>query len=872
MKKLLLSVFTLAILITSCNKYANDFQALKDQIAALSLKVDGVTALTTQLGLVKDQITTLQGAVAALPTAASITSLASALTAQGNTITAIQSKLNDLASTGATSASVTALAAQLTKIASDKVAADAVTAAALAALQTKLDAAASKADVTATQSAILTAILNSASTTDLAVTAQIATLKADILQGIKDGSADVNSKIAALQAIVADANAASAAKLNTLITNLGNLQTTTDANNTALQLSITGLNMALAAAQRDLTILLNASAMYNDNVNISTDSDVAFYLAKLYQMGIINGNLIVNTAAITSIADLNKILGAVVAVIGTNDAVQVITSGNRRNDHTVWTLTTIAGSGHFVNIDSQASDMLAAGLLTSIRGDYTVTGSDISDPKIDNVGGTVTYDYPGAYESISLKTVGQDLTLVAASGNINFPNVIVGHFVSDATGPADGNVIFSAVGTDKINFGLATTPVIKNLTAANATGIVLGYEDIQGLTVVAPKALTIDFPAAVSSHGGIWITTWAPTAVNLAKLATSTGDVSIVNQNGAVYYNGTVDLTAFNSPVHLTITGPQVITLPSLVDATLSASKALNVTLAVFEWASVPSLPAVQVLTLGNVKHNVNIGTYSLTLLEAYITGNDPADGKYASIVGAAGVSTTLSSVLTTLKLNGVYDVVSLSMLPKLTTFTTAGVINSLTLDQAAIITGVSFDHKAFVGNLGTGGPGSDLTLTTNAKLADVMPTALDYLHSLYVVGNSKLASFDFSSYKTVLASAVSVSIVINAPATMGTYTHSIAPTGANNPGIQAKIVSAEIQTILPYVKAALANAHVNATSASINIGITGGTDLATAMNGDQTPFGFGYTNNVVGFSPLEGSSVAGVLAAGVSAELALVQ
>ena len=316
--------------------------------------------------------------------------------------------------------------------------------------------------------------------------------------------------------------------------------------------------------------------------------------------------------------------------------------------------------------------------------------------------------------------------------------------------------------------------------------------------------------------GGIWITTWAPTAVNLAKLATSTGDVSIVNQNGAVYYNGTVDLTAFNSPVNLTITGPQVITLPSLVDATLKASKALNVTLAVFEWSQVPTLDAVQVLTLGNVKHNVNIGGYSATLLEAYITGNDPADGKYASIQNAAGVSTTSSSVLTTLKLNGVYDIVSLSMLPKLTTFTTAGVINSLTLDQTVVLTGVTFDHKAFVGNLGTGGPGSDLTLTKNQKLADVMPSALDYLHSLYVKGNGALASFDFSSYKTVLASAVSVSIVIDAPATMGTYTHSIAPTGANNPGIQAKIVSAEIQTILPYVKAALANVHVNATSASM--------------------------------------------------------
>ena len=355
-------------------------------------------------------------------------------------------------------------------------------------------------------------------------------------------------------------------------------------------------------------------------------------------------------------------------------------------------------------------------------------------------------------------------------------------------------------------------------------------------------------------------------------MATSTGDVTIKNQNGLVYYDGTVDLSAFNSAVNLTIDGPTVITLPSLVDATFAAAKALNVTLAVFEWASIPTLPEVQVLTLGNVKHNVDLGGYSATLLEAYITGNDPADGKYASIVGAAGVSTTLSSALTTLKLNGVYDIVSLSKLPKLTTFTTAGIINSLKLDQTVVLAGATLDHKAFVGAPGTGGPGSDLVLTANQKLADVTPSALDFLRTLKVTGNGSLTSFDFSSYKTKLASADAVTITIDAPATMGTYTHSIAPTGANNPGIQAKIVSSDIQTILPYVKVILANTNVYATSVSINIGITGGTTLLDAMNGDHVAFGYGYTNNVVGFSPLEGSSVAGVLAAGVAAELALVQ
>ena len=43
MKKLFLGVMMVALIITSCNKYANDFQALKDQIAALATQVTGVT-------------------------------------------------------------------------------------------------------------------------------------------------------------------------------------------------------------------------------------------------------------------------------------------------------------------------------------------------------------------------------------------------------------------------------------------------------------------------------------------------------------------------------------------------------------------------------------------------------------------------------------------------------------------------------------------------------------------------------------------------------------------------------------------------------------------------------------------------------------
>ena len=308
MKKLLLSVFALAILITSCNKYANDFQALKDQIAALSLKVDGVSALQSQLTSTTAQITALQAAVGSLATSSSVSALSSALGTANTNIGLIQGQLTSLATTGATAASVGALKAQLEAIIADKATSDAATALALAGLKAKLDAAATSAEVATLRTDILDQILASAQTTDAAVIAEIGVLKADIMTAIKDGSDAVNGKIDALQVIIDKANADNKAQIETVLTNLGTLSTTVADNNTVLTASVTGLQLALAAAQRDLTILLNASAMYNDNVNISTDSDVDFYLAKLFQMGIINGNLIVNTDAVTKIADLNKIL------------------------------------------------------------------------------------------------------------------------------------------------------------------------------------------------------------------------------------------------------------------------------------------------------------------------------------------------------------------------------------------------------------------------------------------------------------------------------------------------------------------------------------------------------------------------------------
>ena len=837
-----------ALVITSCNKYANDFQELKDQIAALSLKVDGVAALQAQLTATTSQITALQAAVAALPNVASITTLQTGLNNANTAIGALQTALNDLATKGATAASVALLKGQLEAIIADKATSDIFYKGKIAELQTLLEAAATSAQVAQLRTDLLQQILASAQTTDAAVILKMNELKTEITTAIQTGAAGTEAKILELKDIVEAANEANTTLINTVLTNLGTLQTTVDDNNILVQNSITGLGLALADAQRDITILLNASAMYNDNVTITTDSDVDFYLAKLYQMGIINGNLTVNTEnlAAAKIADLNKILGAVVAIIGTNDATQVIAGGNHHWGG-IWTITTVPGAGHYVNIESMDGDNLAAPLLTSIRGDYTVTGADISDPKIDNVGEDVNLNYPGAYESTSLKLVGHNLVLVndnTATTNIKFPNVIIGGRVGDGTHNPNGTVVFSATGTDIINFGLATGGQINNLTAANATSITLGTVVPTGLVVVAPKATSIKLDAT-SATGVINITTWAATAVDMSKLLTSTSAITVTTANIATptYYDGSVNLDKFNSNIALTLTGPKTVSLPALTKATLAASKAETVTLAVYEWASVPSLPAVKWLTLGGVKNMVWLNVYSATLLTADVTGAAPALNHWADV--NAGVSTTGNAVMTSLTLKGTMTGADLTALPLLTSLTTSGAINSFRLNNAAIIEGVSLGHNAFVGDTGFGGPGSDLTVTNNAKLKDLAPTAIDWMHTLTVSGNTVLASFNFSSYHTQIFSGADITINISALATMGAYVPGVGPVSAGNPGIQAIIKSNAIMTLKGYIGDCLANTHVTTKSFLINIGIPVATNLTAVMAANSQIWNFGYTNLV---------------------------
>ena len=1000
-----------ALIITSCNKYANDFQALKDQIAALATQVTGVTTLENTIASQTATIAALQTAIAALPSSSSIaaqfTTIAGTLsTIQGN-INSISTTLASVATTGtANAAALATLQTTLNGVVTAKTAADIALNATLATLQSTLAAdiaagtTANAAAIAAAQTAILGQITASSMSTDANVNAKIAAAQTALETLINDGltatNANVNTQVAnaqsaltalitsqlsavqtALQQSIADGTTATNAHTDAQIaaltavinaglagvnTNIAGLSTqvataqsailalvtstsatlsnniaaaqlalenlvnataTSTQNNinstiaslqaaltvlinagngatiaqiqatqaaiiggagdTATSLTIHGLQLALGQAQAEITLLLNSAAMFSGDVTIQDDADVTYFLGKINQMGIINGNVSVSTKNVTNLTGLNTILSNIGAVIGVNASTYSITVSTL-----IWVtdvvLNTVPGAGHWVWIADKAGDNLTMNNLSSVRGDYTIVGADIADLALASVGGTVTLNYPGKYEALLLASVGGNLILVDqpsnGTTNINLPMVTVdpAHFVGNGqpggylapTVPTTTTVEFSSTNTHSIYFGLATGAQINNLTANNATWIKLGTITPNGLTITDLNSAvsSIDLTAATSSTGIITVvespvtaTGGAGSTLDLSNLATSTGNITATMWDGTHANAGVAKLDAFNSGVQVAIYGLQTIanlgSWYGTAGSLLIAPQALTVTLPVYQWLAGttptgPQLAAVQTLNLGGAADVVTLTTYP-TLLAANIHGTvmqaGSPDATHFASVTANVVSANVN--LQTLVLSGLINTASLTGNTSLTSLTTSDVVNSLTLSGATAITGVSLGHNAFIGAIGFGGPGSTLIVTGNTLLTSLVPTALDWMNTLTVSGNTNLTHFDFSSYHTDIYSGALVAINIDATKDMGTYSFAVAPVSAGNPGIQAQIHSADIMSLKSYIIQMSNDAHITSTTFNINIGMPVATTLTADLNTDNFAFGFAYTNNVQGGGPL---------------------
>ena len=838
-------LMVVAIFVSSCNKYADDFEQLNTKLDALASQVAGVTQLTTDMTALKAQVSALQTAVAALPTAAAQTAqfatLAAQLTATTVKIDAITTTLNAVAATGtATKAQVDKLVTDLTaltaKITADNktlIDASVAQAAQLTALGTKVSGIDTKVDAltaalaaldaktVALQAAVVAVQTGvDANGTAIAGLAAQLTAQAAAVQAVADqitALATATSSADAIAVATAATNAAASAaasaeilaKIAMVETQLAMVAKTGDANDTATSLTIQGLQLMLNAQKAQLDIIVASTAMYNGNVNLTTDAEVDFYMTKLAVLGIINGSVNVDKTNVSAgkLANFDKITGKITAIIG--GAAGTLTVGNMR-----------------------VGDAIDFSLLTSTGGAVTVTGAakatgaDIKLPVLSQVGGTLTLDYDGPYASASISKIGGDLKLVnkavvanttpLGTTTIDMPLAVV------ATGFKLGDV--AGVATGIVSYPLATKVILAgdiiSLTAAKATEIKLGSAKYAaGLTVSgsATAACTFDISAATDITGAGSITGFGASTVNLAGLKTCTLGLTVVT--GAT---GAVTLTSFNDPAvtsSLTVTGPKVLELPAMEKGAITSTTAETVTLAKHDWAIVPTIGAVKTLSATNVFAPVVLPATTVTAtISGKVTAVIPAVTTAACSAGAG------NAALTSVTLGGTLATANFTAVPNLATVVTSGVVNSFTLSTCPKVAGMTLAHKHYEGSTG-----SVMVVTGNAILTS-LTTSCDEMATLTVTGNPLLTSCNFASYVTTTVSG-NPTITINTNKLSAAYTAAIAAT-ITTPYVEATLTSADIATLKAYI--ALYTAPVLAIDLdAVKIGAGVATTLSVKMLAD---------------------------------------
>ncbi len=883
-KLLLLGVISFALIITSCNKYANDFQELKDQIKLLGNQLSTLTEAQAKAAAAQVKLSDIQSAITSatsgLATSASLTTLTNNLSTLSETIGGIKNTLDAVRLKGeATKNVVDQLAIDLKKVADDATAQNNAINEQVKLLTDALPNAATKSDLANLQQEIVDKITAASFSTDTAIVGQIARLKAKIEADIANSASETNGLIADLQQVVTDGNAA-----NILAINAARDALLGGPSDTQTSATITGLSLALAHANTILDILLNNAAMYNGDVIIKSDADAAGFLLKINQLAIINGYLVINTnndVTAAGLADIKKILKSVIAVIGTATNYHSIDAGFDEDGFDL-TFAPIAGEPNGVLIASKPGEGLDAEALTSVRGTYQIVGAPVGQLVLKNVGmgdpaRDVILDYDGDYVADNLALVGRNLILHQrlGNGNISFKKVIIGGFVGDGSHAPNTLVSFPAVGTTSIDLFLETQGSTNGLAAGEQWG---QLNQLNADNALAIKLGTIAYKLAGHPvHAGLIINTKVASQVDLLAAHTSAGPITITLQDGATWKDGLVDLNNFNSNVHVTINGPTYIEkldswYGDIPGSLLIGLNAHVVTLAKYQWLGSPlnantggaipadaDLPIVHTITLKNLVGNFDLDHFKTHLQYAILTGRTPDpytwDNVTAQVSSTATAGAGRNSVLKSLIVDGILTAVDVSHKTlNFTELVTSGSINAFTLHDVSSIIGATLDHTAFNTNAyGAGGPGSDFTVTDNALLSTLAPSKIDWMHTLTVTGNGALESFNFSSYVTVNFTG-STDVLINAPTVMGNYWHSVLPIAAGNPPKQAEIHSDDIMTLKNYIIAYMGDVHITPKSFSINIGVYDKTNadavttLDAVMTFDSAPaqlFPAGYTNLV---------------------------
>ena len=567
------------------------------------------------------------------------------------------------------------------------------------------------------------------------------------ISGLTTGLAAANTSITALQAQLAAI--------------VANYATTGDVAATTAAINL--LSDEIALIQTDIAAILASNNVYDGSLTINSAATLAFAQSLGDKVGIINGSLTVNATSLSA-AEVSAVTAKILTVTGS------------------------------VAITAVAE--LDFSKLASVGTTYSVTGFDVKDDALTSVGTSVTLDYRGPYSQPNLVSA-PIVTFIdyGVSGTLAVTSAI--DFSGLTTGVVNAGTITvpeaTSVKLNAINTGLSTVIAAKALTvdllAANYKG---------GLTVSATKAASVitiagrvDDGAATPAGQALSVTGSATSTLNAAALP-RVGNLTVTTIATALSFPALTKAAAVTADATVSFTAPLLAAATTVSAAAATSFSApllvasTSVSLAAAKTVSLASTPTLNAAVVETLTFSALASPYpaAATLKTATVTGK----------VGDAGAFTSTSAVLASATFAGELDAVSVTGGTLLTSLSTTGAIDSFTLDSSPIITSVSLGHSHIAGGLG-----SVLVITNNAELAS-LTTSTNYLRTLTVTGNAKLAAMNFASYVNVPTTGV-YAISISGNKLSGTFAPAVAATGTT-PYVEAVITSADLLTLKPWINA----------------------------------------------------------------------
>ena len=373
---------------------------------------------------------------------------------------------------------------------------------------------------------------------NLAIMNQLQGMLTVINAGFVNQSAELTATQTAILLEVTEAQNAIAANLiqiNALTALVNTLSQDVTDNDDSVDAQLAAINALIATLQADVTTLLDhITTVYNGDLKITNDAELAYAVELRDKVMVINGNVEINT---TFAATADK----VTSIIGVMDKFNTVTG----------------------NIEIVSTSDLTANSLVSVGGNYSVTGNPVSTPSFVNAANNVTLYYSASEDYVtSFTNIGGTLTIQEnGAATVNFSNVVsVGAFsiVSAADVTVETNILNDPTTVDlgaisesdlagtpstntfTVDFNAAKTVDVSLKTDTNLT--VTGAQDLVGI-VADGNVVAI---AAGAITGNVDIDAAGNAALTATSISNGTGGSITFDSDGQTIDVPTIVTGQFN--------------------------------------------------------------------------------------------------------------------------------------------------------------------------------------------------------------------------------------------------------------------------------------------------------------------------------------